>query len=80
MSRTWAVAVAAILFYPLGLLAVAVGMTVPFMVREFRLTRIEGSMASLASSAWADERWLRIAHASGVLSTVVLWSLVIQVY
>ena len=48
MSRTWAVAVAAILFYPLGLLAVAVGMTVPFMVREFRLTRIEGSMASLA--------------------------------
>ncbi len=80
MSRTWAIAVAGILFYPLGLLAVAVGMTVPFMVREFRLTRIDGNMASLASSAWEDERWLRIAHASGVLTTVVLWSLAIQLY
>ena len=80
LSRTWAIAVAGILFYPLGLLAIAVGMTVPFMVREFRLTRIEETMASLASSAWTDERWLRIAHASGVLTTVVLWSLAIQLF
>ncbi len=78
LSRTWAVAVAAILFYPLGLLAVAVGMTVPFVVREFRLTQIDERMASLAGTAWTDERWLRTAHAAGVLTTVVLWSLAVQ--
>ena len=78
MSKTWALAIAALLFYPLGILAVAVGMTVPFMVRELRLTQVDERMATLASDAWADERWLRVAHASGVLLTVVLWSLAIQ--
>lgn len=80
LSKTWAIAIAALLFYPLGLLAIAVGMTVPFMVREFRLTQIDGTMAALASSAWEGERWLRISHAAGVLSTVVLWSLTIQLF
>lgn len=78
MSRTWALGIAAVLFFPLGLLAIAVGLTVPFMVREFRLTQIDERMAALASDAWADERWLRAAHAGGVLGAVVLWSLAVQ--
>lgn len=78
MSRTWAVAVAVILFIPLGLLSIAVGLTVPFLVREFRLTQVDERLAAVAADAWTDERWLRLAHASGVLATVVLWTLAIQ--
>jgi hypothetical protein len=78
MSRSWALAVAVILFLPLGLLAIAVGLTVPFVARELRLTQIDERMAALAADAWSNERWLRIAHATGVLATVVLWSLAVQ--
>lgn len=79
MSKTWALAVSVGLFFFVGLLAVAIGITVPFMVREFRLTQLDERIAGLANDAWAKERWLRLAHAAGVLLTVIAWSLAVQI-
>ncbi len=78
MSKTWASAVGVFMFLIVGLLALAVAITVPFMVREFRMTQIDERFAALATDAWSHERWLRLAHATGVLVTVVLWSVATQ--
>lgn len=78
MSKTWAAPVGVFLFLLVGLLAFAVAITVPFGVREFRLTQIEERFAAIAADAWSNERWLRLAHATGVLVTVVLWSIATQ--
>lgn len=78
MSKTWALAVSTLLFLFVGLLAIAIGITVPFIVREFRLTRLDERLAALAGDAWAEERWLRLAHAGGVLVSVIVWSLATQ--
>lgn len=79
MSKTWALAISAGLFLFVGLLAVAIGITVPFIVRELRLTQLDGRLTSLANDAWANERWLRLAHATGVLLTVIAWSVAVQI-
>lgn len=78
MSRTWASAVGIFLFLIVGLLALAVAITVPFMVREFRVTQLDDRFAVLANDAWSNERWLRLAHAAAVLITVVTWSIATQ--
>ena len=79
MSKTWALAVSIGLFFFVGLLAVAIGITVPFMVREFRLTQLGDRFSTLATDAWSKERWLRLAHAAAVLTTVVAWSFIVQI-
>ena len=78
MSKTFASVIGVVLFIVVGLLALAVAITVPFMVREFRVTQLDERFAVLANDAWSHERWLRLAHASGVLLTVVLWSVATQ--
>lgn len=78
MSKTWASIVGVVLFIFVGLLALAVAITVPFVAREFRMTQVDERFAALASEAWSHERWLRLAHAGGVLMTVVLWSVATQ--
>lgn len=78
MSKTWATAVGVFLFLIVGLLALAVAITVPFMVREFRMTQLDDRFALLANDAWSNERWLRFAHAAAVLITVVTWSIATQ--
>lgn len=78
MSKNWASAVGVVLFLVVGLLAVAVAITVPFMARELRVTQLDDRFAALANDAWAEERWLRLVHAGGVLVTVVLWAAAMQ--
>lgn len=78
MSKTFATVAGIFLFLLIGLLALAVAITVPFMMREFRMTQIDERFAVLANDAWNDERWLRLAHAGGVLLTVILWAVATQ--
>lgn len=78
MSKTLATVAGVFLFLIVGLLALAVAITVPFMMREFRMTQLDERFAVLANDAWSHERWLRLAHAGGVLLTVVLWSVATQ--
>lgn len=58
-----------------GLLAVAIGSTVPLVTRDLRLRRLRSSrrdrrFEALASDAWRFERRLRIGHAAAVLTSV----------
>ncbi len=78
MSKTLATVAGVVLFLIVGLLALAVAITVPFIMREFRMTQLDERFAVLANDAWSHERWLRLAHAGGVLLTVVLWSVATQ--
>ncbi len=78
MSKARAGAIGVFLFLIVGLLAVAVAITVPFITREFRMTQLDERFAVLANDSWTHERWLRLAHAAGVLVTVVLWSIATQ--
>lgn len=78
LSKNWASAVGLVLFLIVGLLAVAVAITVPFVARELRVTQLDERFAALANDAWAEERWLRLVHAGGVLLTVVLWAAAMQ--
>ena len=78
MSKTLATVAGVFMFLVIGLLALAVAITVPFLMREFRMTQLDDRFAVLANDAWSDERWLRLAHAGGVLLTVILWSVATQ--
>lgn len=78
MSKTFATVAGVFLFLIVGLLALAVAITVPFMMREFRMTQLDERFAVLANDAWSHERWLRLAHAGAVVLTVVLWSVATQ--
>lgn len=79
MSKTWSSVVGVFLFLIVGLLAIAVAITIPFMMREFRMTQLDERFAAIANDAWSHERWLRLAHAGGVLLTVILWSVATQI-
>lgn len=79
MSKTWSSVVGIFLFLIVGLLAIAVAITIPFMMREFRMTQLDERFAAIANDAWSHERWLRLAHAGGVLLTVILWSVATQI-
>ena len=78
MSKTFATVAGIFLFLIVGLLALAVAITVPFMMREFRMTQLDDRFAVLANDAWNNERWLRLAHAGAVLMTVILWAVATQ--
>ncbi len=58
-----------------GLLAVAVAVSVPFAARELRLRRLRADnprrfLESLAATAWRYERRLRLSHAAAVCCSV----------
>lgn len=78
MSKTWSTVAGIFLFLIVGLLAVAVAITIPFVMREFRMTQLDERFAAIANDAWSNERWLRLAHAGGVLLTVIVWSVAMQ--
>lgn len=62
-----------------GLLAIALAVSMPFLAREWRLQRLRAMpeaspsrlLADLATDAWRFERRLRIAHGAAVVSSVV---------
>lgn len=77
LTRTWAPLAAGLLFPFLGLLALAIGLTIPFIVREVRLTRIDDRFADLAADAWGSELRLRVTHGICVFAIVAVWILLL---
>jgi tetratricopeptide (TPR) repeat protein len=77
LTRTWAPLAAGLLIPFLGLLALAIGLTIPFIVREVRLTRLDDRFADLAADAWASELRLRVTHGISVFAIVALWILLL---
>ncbi len=79
LDRTWATAIGAFFFYFLGLLAIAIAITIPFLVRESRLARLDDRLASLAADAWRGEVTTRLMHLFAVLVIVGAWIAVLIV-
>lgn len=78
LTRTGAAIASAILFVFVGFLAIAIGITIPFIVREVRLTRLSDRMASVAAEQWRSEMKLRVAHGMTVVVMLILWAAVLR--
>lgn len=78
ISRTRATVVTLSLLWFLGLLAVAIGITIPFLSREIRVSKLENRFASMAADAWKAEHRLRFLHAGAVLATLSTWVITLQ--
>lgn len=79
VQNTFASSIAVGLMFFIGLLALAVGFTVPFLVRELRISRLDDRFAVLAAATWRHERTLRLRHAAGVLTALLGWLAVVGI-
>ncbi len=73
LSNTWAAVLTAVSFYFLGLLAVAIGLTVPFLVREVRIARLTDRLALVAADHWRTKHRFRMVRAAAVFAVLVAW-------
>ncbi len=78
LTRTWAAIVTLALVYSLGLLALAIGITVPFLVREVRVSRLNDRFAELASDAWRSEYRMRFGFSAAVSVILVIWAVTVS--
>lgn len=84
LAKSYWITATALAVVVVGVLAVAIASTIPFLTREWRLRGVRADSAtawfeSAASDAWRHERKLRYGHAVTVLASVtcfiaaVLW-------
>lgn len=73
MSQTPAIWLAALLWFFVGLLALAAVITTPFLMRELRMSRLDGDVRAMAEEEWASQSRRRFTAAGAVLVIVALW-------
>lgn len=78
ITRTITPMVTLIAFIFLGLLGVAIGLSTPMLVREFRIRQLDPKFTELATLAWHDERKFRLLNASLVATAMVGWFLLLS--
>ncbi len=74
MTRTFALVISAILFVFIGILALAVGVTIPFIARELRVAQLPTRFAAAADTAWRKQTRLRLMHCSAVAGILLAWT------
>lgn len=73
MTQTPAIWLAALLWFFVGLLALAAVITTPFLMRELRMSRLDGDVRAMAEEEWANQSRRRFIAAGAVLGIVALW-------
>lgn len=75
LARSGTVVVAATSFVVLGLLAIAVTCTAPFVVRELRVRRLPAHVRRRAEAAWVHQHGVRVRAVLVVAVVALLWLL-----
>jgi tetratricopeptide (TPR) repeat protein len=60
-------------FVVVGVLAVALGVTAPFVVRELRVRRLGGDFRERAERAWAGQHRQRVVPVLTVVAVLLIW-------
>ncbi|MFW2382010.1 MAG: tetratricopeptide repeat protein [Acidimicrobiales bacterium] len=79
ITKTYVALLAVLGFLYMGLLGLALALSVPMLLREIRVRQAPEPFRSLADHAWRTEHRLRVANAAVVLGVLIAWLVVFSI-
>ncbi len=79
ITRTYVALLAFLGLLSMGLLGLALALSVPMLLREIRVRQVPEPFRTLADQAWRTEHKLRVANAVVVLVVLIAWVVVFSI-